>query len=134
MTELEEMLKQQNEFLQKTVESLNANIAALTEEIKDLKEQLHKNSHNSSKPPSSDGYSKPNPKSLRPKSDKKSGGQKGHKFSNLPVPEKIDRTVPHYPEKCMKCPLFEKCKGTVCVSAEKKIYGRCNHKNRRHRT
>ena len=127
MTELEEMLKQQNEFLQKTVARLNQNIQMqtetiekLTQKVADLEEQLHKNSHNSSKPPSSDGYSKPNPKSLRPKSDKKSGGQKGHKFSNLPVPKKIDSTVPHYPEKCMKCPLFEKCKGTVCVSAEKR--------------
>ena len=127
MTELEEMLKQQNEFLQKTVASLNQNIQIqtetiekLTQKIADLEEQLHKNSHNSSKPPSSDGYSKPNPKSLRPKSDKKPGGQKGHKFLNLPVPKKIDRKVSHYPEKCMKCPLFEKCKGTVCVSAEKR--------------
>ena len=33
------------------------------------------------------GYSKPNPKSLRSKSEKKAGGQKGHKSSNLSVPE-----------------------------------------------
>jgi len=112
--------QQQNEFLQKTIQSLNQNIEKLTDEISELKEKLNKNSHNSSKPPSSDGYSKPNPKSLRPKSDKKAGGQKGHKFSNLSVPKKIDRTVNHYPVKCEKCPLFEKCKGTVCVSTEKR--------------
>ena len=119
--------QQQNEFLQKTIESLNQNIQSqtetietLTEKIADLEEKLNKNSRNSSKPPSSDGYSKPNPKSLRPKSEKKAGGQKGHKSSNLSVPKKIDRTVSHYPARCEKCPLFEKCKGTVCVPAEKR--------------
>ena len=79
--------QQQNEFLQKTIESLNQNIELLTEKIADLEEKLNRNSRNSSKPPSSDGYSKPNPKSLRPKSEKKAGGQKGNKFSNLSVPE-----------------------------------------------
>ena len=107
--------QQQNEFLQKTIESLNQNIQSqtetietLTEKIADLEEKLNKNSRNSSKPPSSDGYSKPNPKSLRPKSEKKAGGQKGHKSSNLSVPKKIYRTVSHYPARCEKCPLFEK--------------------------
>ena len=119
--------QQQNEFLQKTIESLNQNIQSqtetieiLTEKIADLEEKLNRNSRNSSKPPSSDGYSKPNPKSLRPKSEKKAGGQKGHKSSNLSVPKKIDRTVSHYPARCEKCPLFEKCRGTVCVPAEKR--------------
>ena len=112
--------QQQNEFLQKTIESLNQNIETLTEKIADLEEKLNWNSRNSSKPPSSDGYSKPNPKSLRPKSGKKADGQKGHKSSNLSVPKKVDRTVSHYPARCEKCPLFEKCRGTVCVPAEKR--------------
>ena len=115
-----EMLKQQNDFLQRTVASLNQNIEKLTEEISELKERLNKDSHNSSMPPSSDGYSKPKPKSLRQKSGRKAGGQTGHKSSNLSVPKKIDRTVRHYPSKCLKCHLFEECKGTVCVPAEKR--------------
>ena len=58
-------------------------IATLSNEIKDLKAQLAKNSRNSSKPPSSDGYGKPKPKSRRQKSTKPSGGQTGYKGNTL---------------------------------------------------
>jgi hypothetical protein len=47
-------------------------------EIAELKRQIGQNSSNSSKPPSSDGYKKPTPKSLREKSGKSVGGQAGH--------------------------------------------------------
>ena len=47
--------------------------------IKDLEDQLSKNSLNSSKPPSTDTpFDKPAPKSRRTKTGKKVGGQKGH--------------------------------------------------------
>jgi hypothetical protein len=44
--------------------------------VAELEERLNQNSANSSKPPSSDGYAKPSPKSLRKKSGKKQGGQR----------------------------------------------------------
>jgi len=67
--ELLEIIKIQ----QKTIENLTAKLEETNARIAELEEQLHKNSHNSSKPPSTDGYEKPSPKSQRKKSGKKAG-------------------------------------------------------------
>ena len=48
---------------------LHTDNAKLNEKLDKLIEMVGKNSNNSSKPPSSDGYTKPAPKSLREKSD-----------------------------------------------------------------
>jgi len=62
------------------IEVLEELVLSQAAEIERLKKQLSKNSNNSSKPPSSDGLSRPNrSQSLRPKGRKKSGGQKGHR-------------------------------------------------------
>jgi len=53
-------------------------VQALTMQVIDLKQRLDTHSRNSSKPPSSDGPTKPHTKSLRTPSGNKSGGQKGH--------------------------------------------------------
>ncbi|MGN1393753.1 MAG: DUF6444 domain-containing protein [Succinivibrionaceae bacterium] len=73
----------------KQIESLNASIETLTAEIKELNRQLWLNSNNSSKPPSTDGYNKKNT-SLRTKSDKPRGGQKGYLGASLSIPHEPD--------------------------------------------
>jgi len=63
----------------------------LTQRVSQLEEPINKNSRNSNKPPSSDGIKKPEKtKSLRKRSSKKRGGQKGHKGHYLEKAEKPD--------------------------------------------
>lgn len=71
--------------------------------IKELEDQISKNSKNSSKPPSSDGYKKPSPKSLRQKTGRKAGGQKGHTGHNLKMSSTPDTTILHPVEFCQQC-------------------------------
>lgn len=69
------------------------NPETLVDIILRLQEQLGKNSRNSSKPPSSDGPAKPNPKSLRKSTGKTSGGQKGHEGRTLQQVEHPDQST-----------------------------------------
>jgi len=80
-------------------------IARLTDRIKELESQRSKNSRNSSKPPSSDGYGKPKPKNSRKKSGKPSGGQPGHKGHTLEQVDEPDEIIEHTVEHCGQCGL-----------------------------
>src|SRR5947199_10849189 len=73
--------------------------------IKQLEGQAAKDSHNSSKPPSTDGFKEPIRKtaSLREKSGKKSGGQPGHPGNTLRMVEQPDHTVLLTPHRCEHC-------------------------------
>lgn len=82
-----------------------ATMLALAERIQKLEDQLAKNSRNSGKPPSSDGYDpeKPHPKSLRKRSRRKSGGQFGHPGESLKAVEKPDYIKVHRVHACGHC-------------------------------
>ena len=96
--------------LQNTISSMQTSMDEMNQVIAALKEQLKKNSNNSSKPPSSDGYRKPAPKSLRESSGKKQGGQKDHPGSYLSVCAKPDQVVTHMPSACTSCPGMKNVK------------------------
>ena len=109
--ELLEIIKMQQTTIEKLtteLEETKSKLAKAEARIAELEEQLHKNSHNSSKPPSSDGYEKPAPKSLRKKSGKKAGGQKGHKGHHMAL-DRPDRVERIYPKHCANCPHRENC-------------------------
>ncbi|MDO9109767.1 MAG: IS66 family transposase, partial [Desulfatirhabdiaceae bacterium] len=72
---------------------LQKQVTILMVRVTELEQQLSKNSSNSSKPPSSDGLTKPCPKSQRIRSGKKSGGQKGHKGNTLHKVVNPDHTI-----------------------------------------
>lgn len=75
-------------------------VETLEARVKELEGQLKQNSSNSSKPPSSDGYTKPQPKSLRQKSGRASGGQFGRSGRTLKRVEAPDYVVEHRLERC----------------------------------
>lgn len=71
------------------------------EVLKDLEARLSKKSHNSSKPPSSDGYGKvKRTESLRPIGQRPNGGQKGHEGHTLTVSESPELWSIHEVEQC----------------------------------
>lgn len=78
-------------------------IAHLTARVQALESQVAKNSHNSSKPPSSDGPKKPAPKSLRSRSGKRPGGQPGHPGATLCWSQTPDQVIEHRPDRCGSC-------------------------------
>lgn len=79
-------------------------IRALENVVKALESRLAQNSKNSSKPPSTDPVeNKLPPMSLRKKTGKKRGGQKGHQGITLRQVDNPDETQEHRPETCPNC-------------------------------
>ena len=134
---------------QEQMASLNAQVAKLEAENKELADRLNTNSRNSSKPPSTDGYAKPSakakepsgttsgtdskddkpsPKSLRQKSGLKPGGQKGHKGTTLEQTAEPERTQYHPVIDCEKCHRSLRSKEPVKL-VERQVFepGRFGH-------
>ena len=79
-------------------------MAAVRDEVAELKRQAGQNSRNSSKPPSSDSpFTKPAPKSLRRRSGRKPGGQPGHPGSTLALVDDPNERRRHEPGRCGGC-------------------------------
>ena len=86
-------------------------VLSLAARLGELERRLGLNSTNSGKPPSSDGLNKPpagknkrrRTGSLREKSGRKPGGQKGHKGETLRQVADPDTIADHYPGACPNC-------------------------------
>jgi len=81
----------------------NEIILSLMIRVKELEDRLNKDSHNSSKPPSSDGLSRKERRARERKSRKKRGGQNGHEGNQLKMSAKPDRTEVHRVSQCRNC-------------------------------
>jgi transposase len=82
--------------------ALREQVQGLLERVQELEGRLAKDSHNSSKPPSSDGLARKT-RSLRRKSGKKAGGQLGHHGETLRLVAVPDEVVEHRPAVCAAC-------------------------------
>lgn len=100
--EIRAVYRQGEESVVSLVTGLLARIEALEERTKKLENQLKKDSRNSSKPPSGDGFKK-RTKSLRKKSERPSGGQPGHAGHTLEWRETVDEVVLHEVSECQGC-------------------------------
>lgn len=106
--DLREHLQAQEAEIQRLRAELAQALAALSQAnalIEQLKGQAAKDSHNSSKPPSSNGFKEPVRKtqSLRGTSEKKSGGQAGHQGKTLMMVASPDEIVALSPKACSHC-------------------------------
>lgn len=109
------MLQSENKSLQAENKALRAENDLLNSEVKDFRLKLDQDSHNSSKPPSSDPvWKRSSRKSVKSNKKRKPGGQKGHKGYKLKKIEQIDHRVIHKLTNCPECGSLDlKVKGKV---------------------
>jgi len=95
--------KLEEEAIQKDrrIEELEGLLMSALLRIEELERRLAKDSHNSSKPPSSDGFKRKGKK--RPVSSKATGGQVGHPGHTLQPVETPDQVMIHRPSHCEAC-------------------------------
>lgn len=90
------------EYLQEIINGQQARIEALEARIQSLEQRLHTDSHNSSKPPSSDGIGKKIVHMRKP-TGRKPGGQQGHEGTTLEFTDNPNHVVVHSPRRCRRC-------------------------------
>src|SRR2546421_11310759 len=95
-------LREQNGQLRAENQQLREQVEQVGTRLQELEGRVAKDSHNSSKPPSTDGYAKKT-RSLRKSSGKKPGGQEGHAGSTRPLVEMPDEIIVVRPQKCAHC-------------------------------
>lgn len=98
-------------------------LRARVKELESARVKVRKDSHNSSIPPSADGFKKPKKtRSLRKKSNKKPGGQAGHIGTTLKQSDQPTRTlVQPLPVQCDQCQLPLPTEGAR-VSARRQVF------------
>ncbi len=107
---------------------LKAENAALREQltvvlarVQELEARLAKDSHNSSKPPASDGLRRKT-KSLRTRSGKKPGGQLGHDGQTLRLLATPDVVVEHRPTLCVACQTPLDARALVVLRERRQVH------------
>jgi transposase len=95
-------LKEEVARKERRIEELEGQLMGALLRIEELERRLAKDSHNSSKPPSSDGLGRKGNKQ-RKKSDKPRGGQFGHLGHALQPSERPDQVIQHRPLHCEVC-------------------------------
>ena len=108
MSKLEQLDREQlkqldQESLIGVILILQQQLTKQQELIQALQDQLAKDSHNSSKPPSSDGLQKGKRKSLRRAGQRPRGGQRGHKGRTLMQVAEPDHVIVHRLADCPHC-------------------------------
>ncbi len=99
--------QRENEQLKQRIQELEAALQAAQQQIAELTSLLKQNSRNSHWPSSRDKsrQKKKRTKSLRRKSDKRPGGQKGHPGHTLKMSTMPDAVRIHRPDTCQHCQL-----------------------------
>jgi transposase len=96
-------LQAQVKRLQAEVGDLQGHNLRLQRRNEELEALVAKDSHNSSRPPSTDPPWAKRTKSLRRPSGRRPGGQAGHSGETLRLSERPNRTVEHRPQECRGC-------------------------------
>lgn len=103
-------LRAENAELRRDRQLLTEQLAALAEVNRELRERvaelerrLSANSRNSHRPPSSEGYAKPRPRSRRGRSGRKPGGQPGSPGATLRQVDDPHEVITYVPDRCGGC-------------------------------